>query len=129
MFLRTCPAPTINDLTTRCYELNIGSSQISKFPTGSLVQRQRVEDPTGTDWQTFEVTADGGHFVVKLDGRGADYRSQTAGAGYIGLQFASGKIEFRNIKLKPLGLKSMFNGKTSSAGRRIRDEKPIHRDA
>jgi hypothetical protein len=114
VFLRTCPAPTINDLTTRCYELNIGSSQISKFPTGSLVQRQRVEgDPTGTDWQTFEVTADGGHFVVKLDGREVlDYTDpKPLGRGYIGLQFASGKIEFRNIKLKPLGLKSMFNGK------------------
>ena len=33
------------------------------------------------------------------------------GRGYIGLQFRSGKIEFRNVKLKPLGMKSLFNGK------------------
>jgi len=114
LFLRTIPTPGRADLTTQCYELNIGSSAISKWPTGSMVQRQRVDgDPTGTDWQTFEVIADGGHFLVKLDGSQVlDYTDpKPLGRGFIGLQFASGKIEFRNIKLKPLGLKDMFNGK------------------
>ncbi|MEN6498600.1 MAG: DUF1080 domain-containing protein [Thermoguttaceae bacterium] len=114
VFLRTIANPTRADLTTKCYELNIGSSAISKFPTGSFVQRQRVEgDPTSTDWQTFEVTADGGHFLVKLDGKTVlDYTDpKPLVRGPIGLQFSSGKIEFRNVKLKPLGLQSMFNGK------------------
>lgn len=114
VFLRTNPTPVREDLTTKCYELNIGSSEISQFPTGSLVQRGRVEgDPTSTDWQSFEITADGGHFVVKLDGRQVlDYTDpKPLGRGFIGLQFNSGKIEFRNIKLKPLGLQSTFNGK------------------
>ena len=31
--------------------------------------------------------------------------------GHIGLQYNGGKAEFRNIKLKPLGLASLFNGK------------------
>ena len=30
--------------------------------------------------------------------------------GFIGLQHNSGKVEFRNVKLKPLGLSSLFNG-------------------
>ena len=32
------------------------------------------------------------------------------GRGFIGLQFNTGQAEFRNIKLKPLGLKDLFNG-------------------
>lgn len=31
--------------------------------------------------------------------------------GFIGLQLNSGAVEFRNIKLRPLGLASLFNGK------------------
>jgi hypothetical protein len=36
------------------------------------------------------------------------------GRGFIGLQLNSGKVEFRNVKLKPLGMKSLFNGKDLS---------------
>jgi hypothetical protein len=114
VFLRTSPRPTLEDLNTRCYELNIGGSEITKYPTGSLVQRQRVEgDPTRADWQTFEVTADRGHFAVTLDGKQVlDYTDRKPlGRGFIGLQFNTGRIEFRNIKLKPLGMASLFNGK------------------
>ena len=32
-------------------------------------------------------------------------------AGHIGLQFQEGEIEFRNIRLRPKGLKPIFNGK------------------
>ncbi len=35
------------------------------------------------------------------------------GRGCIGLQFNSGLVEFRNVKLKPLGLKDIFNGQGS----------------
>ena len=112
VFLRTSPKPT--DVETGCYELNIADSDTNPYPTGSFVKRQRAEgvnDSTG--WQTFEVTADGGHFVVKLDGRQVlDYTDpKPPGRGFIGLQLNSGKVEFRNIKLKPLGMKSLFNGK------------------
>jgi hypothetical protein len=34
-----------------------------------------------------------------------------AAGGPIGLQFRTGKVEFRNIKLKPLGMRSIFSGK------------------
>ena len=33
------------------------------------------------------------------------------GRGRIGLQFNEGKVEFKNVKLKPLGMASIFNGK------------------
>jgi hypothetical protein len=53
---------------------------------------------------------------VKLDGRGVlDYTDpKPVGRGPIGLQFRAGKIEFRNVKLRPLGLASLFNGKDLS---------------
>jgi len=112
VFLRTPPVPT--DVKSRCYELNIADSGDNPFPTGSFVQRQKAEGENDQDdWQTFDVTADGGHFVVKLDGEVVlDYTDPAPlGRGYIGLQFNSGKIEFRNVKLRPLGTQSLFNGK------------------
>ena len=112
IFLRTAAKPT--DPKTDCYELNIAWPPVSPFPTGSFVGRQEssVEQFT-TDWQTYEVTCDGGHFTVKLDGKTVlDYaEEEPIGRGYIGLQFNEGLVEFRNIKLKPLGLKSIFNGR------------------
>ena len=112
VFLRTPPVPT--DVKNRCYELNIADSATNPFPTGSFVERQKAEGENDSkDWQTFDVTADGGHFVVKLDDKVVlDYTDpKPLGRGYIGLQFNSGKIEFRNVKLKPLATKSLFNGK------------------
>lgn len=112
VFLRTPPA--LSDVKTRCYELNIADPETNPFPTGSFVQRQAVEGKyASTDWQTFDVTAEGGHFVVKIGGKVVlDYADAApVGRGYIGLQFNGGKIEFRNIKLKPLGMKTLLNGK------------------
>ena len=112
IFLRTSPRPT--DVTQKCYELNIADSHDSEFPTGSFVQRKRAEgNHDKNDWQTFEVTADGSRFLVKLDGQTVlDYTDpKPLGRGFIGLQLNSGKVEFRNVKLKPLGMKSIFNGK------------------
>jgi len=112
VFLRTSPEPT--DVTTKCYELNIADAQQSEFPTGSFVQRQRAPGKFDiTTWRSFDVTASGGRFLVKLDGQPVlDYTDpKPLGRGYIGLQIRTGKIEFRNVKLKPLGETSLFNGK------------------
>ncbi len=112
VFLRTPKVPT--DVEHKCYELNIADGGTNPFPTGSFVQRMKAEgDYDSDDWQTFDVMAADGHFVVKLDGEVVlDYTDpKPLGRGYIGLQFNTGKIEFRNVKLKPLGTKSLFNGK------------------
>jgi hypothetical protein len=103
VFLRTPLKPT--DAGVDCYELQIAPEKLSPFPTGSFVKRQKASPVTPSDdWRSYEVTAQGGHFVVKLDGQTVlDYTDpKPVPRGRIGLQQNAGKAEFRNIRLKPL---------------------------
>ena len=112
IFLATQMDP--GDVSTDCYELNVAGMD-NPFPTGSLVNRQAVtEDLNRSDWQSYEVRVERGHIVVLLDGQQVlDYTDpMPLRRGHIGLQLNQGKIEFGDIKLKPLGLQSMFDGKT-----------------
>ncbi|QDU73957.1 hypothetical protein Pan97_09570 [Bremerella volcania] len=111
VFLRTSPKP--KSPTYDCYELNIAPPSNS-FPTGSFVGREKVtpDCPPG-EWHTFEVRVQGPVLEVKLDGEVVSTLEDPTylGKGFIGLQHNDGKIQFRNVSLKPLGLKSIFNGK------------------
>ena len=112
IFLRTAQVPAMQDITTKCYELNIAAPD-NPFPTGSLVGRRKYAAAGETDtWRTFEATVAGSKVVIKLDGKEVlSYDDpKPSPRGYIGLQLNSGKCEFKNIKLQPLGLKSIFNG-------------------
>lgn len=112
IFLRTPLDPT--DPTKDCYEFNIAPAE-NPFPSGSLVGRQKAGtfEARPDQWNTYEITARGNHFVAKLNGKQTiDYIDpKPITRGRIGLQFNAGKAEFRNVKLKPLGMKSLFNGK------------------
>ncbi len=111
VFLRTLPK--IDDATTQCYELNIAPPE-NPFPTGSLVGRIKYAKAGERDrWRRFHVSARGGNITVKLDGKQiVDYTdAQALSSGHIGLQLNSGAVAFRNIKLKPLGLRPVFNGR------------------
>jgi len=124
IFLRTTPQP--RDPTTDCYELNIHSAPDARFPTGSFVGRKRGEGSgVDEDWHRFHVTARGGKFQVRLDGKPVleyeDPKPRTR--GHIGLQLNQGPVAFRNIKLKPLGMKSIFNGR-DLAGWEVFHDKP-----
>jgi hypothetical protein len=114
IFLRTAPVVGMNDITTRCYELNIAPPE-NPFPTGGYVGRLKgkaVPERAG-EWQSYEVTVDGAKSTVKLNGETVlEYTDpKPVGRGYIGLQLNEGQVEFKNIKLKPLGLEPLFNGK------------------
>lgn len=111
IFLRTSPNP--QNPADDCYELNIADSD-NPFPTCSLVARKKAKGNFDSDgWQSYEVTMVGPNVAVKLDGKlTLEYTDpKPLGRGFIGLQHNSGKAEFRNIKIKPLGLESIFNGK------------------
>ncbi len=114
LFLRTAPVVGMNDITTKCYELNIAPPE-NPFPTGSYVGRLKgtaVPERAG-EWQSFEATLDGQHSTIKLNGETVlEYTDPNpVRRGHIGLQLNSGQCEFKNIKLKPLGLSPLFNGK------------------
>jgi 3-keto-disaccharide hydrolase len=92
-----------------CYEINIFDTH-AEFPTGSVNNVKSVlpDRPNTTEkWNTFEITADGTHLIVKLNGKTTvDARDERRANGKIALQEgganASGVIRFRNVKIRPL---------------------------
>ena len=112
IFLRTPPKP--QDPARDCYELNIAAPRESPFPTGSFVNRKKGTNTTFDDtWHQYHVVVRGQKFLIYLDGKLVlDYVDERfLGRGYIGLQRNSGRVAFRNVKLKPLGTESIFNGR------------------
>lgn len=117
------------------YELQIwNENPNAKFPTGALVNDVPVQKkvaPAADQWHSYEILAQGDHFVVKLDGKKIlDARNAKSKVGHIGLQFNAGKkVEFRNIKIKPLGLQPVFNGKSLAGWKEVdapkAQEKPV----
>ena len=96
-----------------CYELNIAPPD-NPFPTASIVKRSKAEGNfESEDWQTFEATLDRANVKIAVNGKTVlEYVDPTPLLrGHIGLQLNQGKVEFRNIKLKPLHPESIFNGK------------------
>jgi len=125
VFLRTAPVVGKDDVTTRCYELNIAPAD-NPFPTGSFVGRQKASaDCQDEGWRSFEVAVQGDQAIVRYNGKTVlEYTDpKPIGRGLIGLQLNSGKVEFRNIKLKPLGQKSLFNGKDLSGWKEAGESK------
>jgi hypothetical protein len=113
IFLRTSPSP--KDVLNDCYELNIASPLDHDYPTGSLVGKAKCDlkiDPKR--WNHFRILAEGNKIKVWLnDEKAVDYiDSKKIGRGYIGLQLNSGQAAFRNISIKPINKKRLFDGKT-----------------
>jgi hypothetical protein len=99
-----------------CYELNIAPPD-NPFPTASIVKRAKAEGNfESDDWQMFEATLDGPKITIAINGKTVlEHVDPTPlKRGHIGLQLNQGKVEFRNIKLKPLHQESLFNGKDLS---------------
>lgn len=88
------------------YELQIWDYQPAGFNTGSLVNSVKASPVKikGGQWNTYEITAEGDHFVVVLNGQKIlDARDSKHTSGVIGFQCQrDNRIEFRNIRLKAL---------------------------
>jgi hypothetical protein len=115
IFLRTVTNPT--NPAVDCYELNMCDSK-PNFATASLVGRV---NPTRKilgdgDWHTFHVRLEGPRVTAKFDGEEVleyiDATDKPLTTGFIGLQMNGGKIEFRNVYLRPFGEKPLFDGET-----------------
>ena len=120
IFLRTPVTP--ENPAVNCYELNICDTH-KAFRTGSLVARKK--GPEGVtvegEWHTFHVTLVGTKMSVELDGTSVlefiDTGDSPLVSGRIGLQMNGGQIEFRNVFVRPLGGKPLFNGRDLSGWR------------
>ena len=94
---------------TNSYEANIYDKQPGgAFPTGSLVNvtRPPAQPSTIDRWNTYEIKADGDHFVLKLNGVQVvdSHDTKHLAAGPIGLQQSAGAgvVRFRSIKVRRL---------------------------
>lgn len=88
------------------YELQIWDYQPAGYHTGSLVGSLKAEPVKirPGQWNKYDVTARGDHFLVMLNGKKLlDAKDTKHKEGVIGFQCQKDQaIEFRNIKLLPL---------------------------
>jgi hypothetical protein len=89
-----------------CYEVNIFDKRPDPiYGTGAIVGVAKV-DPmpkAGGKWNTFEITAQGTHLVVLLNGeKTVDVQDSKHASGPFALQYRSGVIKFRKVQIKPL---------------------------
>ncbi|HUR21295.1 MAG TPA: DUF1080 domain-containing protein [Vicinamibacterales bacterium] len=94
-----------------CYEVNIYDAHATD-PTGSIVGVHSTlpeRAQTSGKWNSFEMSANGAHLVIKLNGKAAtDVVEEKIKAmnGAIVLQAGGpggpGRIRFRNIKIRPI---------------------------
>ena len=104
IFLR-CQDPTkITDKS--CYEVNIFDKRPDpSYGTGSIVYFAEVSPmpKAAGKWNTFDITADGRHLVVVLNGqKTVDIRNGMFEEGHFTLQYGAGVIKFRKVAVKPL---------------------------
>ena len=111
------------------YELQIWNDQ-PKFPNGSLVNHVGTKGRhklKADEWNSIEVTVQGARYVVKFNGKqvlDAPGQDKTR-IGFIGLQHNKDlKMEFRDVKLKPLGLTALFNGRNLDGWREVKAPRP-----
>jgi hypothetical protein len=88
------------------YEIQVWKSQPQGYNTGSIVGTAKTEREfkfIPDQWNHYEITADGDHYVVALNGtKTLDVHDSKFPDGRIRLQYQKFPIEFKNIKLKPI---------------------------
>lgn len=123
VFLRT--AAGSSNPATDTWELNICDDHPDGYNTGSLVTRTRVDDvgPVAGEWRQFRIRCEGAHIQVWLDDAPildfTDESDHVRLTGQVGLQFNSGRIAFRNVLLRPLDFRSLFDGNSLTGWRDV----------
>ncbi|HUT32147.1 MAG TPA: DUF1080 domain-containing protein [Planctomycetota bacterium] len=112
------------------FEMQIGD-HVRGEPTGSI-EHVAAAPPgarKGSAWQSAVITAEGDHLTVVLDGKPlVDTHSPKHGRGVIGFQRGQPerKVEFRNVCLKPLAQKPIFNGKDLNGWQMLPGHKSVY---
>lgn len=87
------------------YDLNLCDACGAGYGTGSIINFAAVTPPVlaAGKWNTLEITADGRHISVVLDGvRTVDMIDSAFPAGLLALQYGGGTIKWRRIEIRPL---------------------------
>jgi hypothetical protein len=88
------------------YEVNVYDTRPDpKFATGSIVDVSPPSTPmkAANRWNTFEITARGGHLTVTLNGtKTVDVQDTKFAQGPIALQHGAGIVRFRSVQIRPL---------------------------
>ena len=88
------------------YEVNVYDTRPDQtYATGAIVDVAKPLTPmkAGGKWNTFEITAQGPHMVVVLNGtKTVDVQNSAHARGPIGLQYGAGTVKFRNVQIKTL---------------------------
>jgi Domain of Unknown Function (DUF1080) len=88
------------------YEVNIYDKRPDQtYATGAIVDVAKPLTPmkAGGKWNTFEITAQGPHMIVVMNGtKTVDVQNSVHARGPIGLQYGGGVVKFRLLQIKPL---------------------------
>jgi hypothetical protein len=88
------------------YEVNIFDERPDPtYATGAIVDVSKPSTviKAADRWNTYEITAQGDHFTVTLNGiRTVDVHDAKHDRGPIALQYAAGVVKFRKVEIKPL---------------------------
>ena len=88
------------------YEVNIYDKRPDPtYGTGAIVDVAKPSTmlKAGGKWNTYEITAQGPHLVVTLNGtKTVDVQNMAHARGPIGLQYGAGVVKFRSVQIKTL---------------------------
>jgi hypothetical protein len=87
------------------YDLNICDSCREGYGTGSIINFAAVNPPVHAagKWNLLEITADGKHITVVLDGaKTVDMIDSAFPAGLLALEYGGGTVKWRKIQIRPL---------------------------
>jgi hypothetical protein len=113
LFLRTADGAA--DPARDTYELNICDSHAT-HRTGSFVGRHVAENVPAVEgaWHEFRVLCEGPRLQVWLDGTQivdfTDSSDAVRLSGQLGLQFNQGRAMYKDVLIRPLGARPLFNG-------------------
>ncbi len=97
-----------NSVTIRnAYEMNIFDTyRIPENGTGSVATRcmlGEVRPKAAAKWSTFDITVQGTHIVVLMDGvKTIDCNDSTFASGPVALQYGGGKVKWRKVQVRAL---------------------------
>ena len=91
---------------TNSYEVNIFDKRPDPaYRTGAIVNvaKPAAMIDAGGKWNTLDITAQGTHLVVTLNGtKTVDVQDKMFARGPVALQYGAGTVKFRNVRIRTL---------------------------